>query len=161
MKIYKNLEKPKYNTDNKEANRLMATGVLMVPKALQDALQNDVPRIVSAACINAGVPVDVRKVAQSAPSRETIDRLVENLSVEAMIKINAIIKRNPHVYLQCDKANSDKKGAKSAMFPKLLCIFNPTSEEIVELLLDCDSAGGSSEEAVEGLVLPFERFKWW
>ena len=150
--ICRNLEQKRYDASNEEANRMLATAAVMLPKASQDALQSAVPLIVGAACVNAHIPVDVSKVAMSAPSQKTIDRLVENLSVDTMIKFNAMIKKNPHVYLLCDKANSEKKGAKIASFPKLLVLVDPDSGEIVELLLDCDSAGSSSAEAAKAIA---------
>ena len=95
--------------NNKDANRLMGTAALMVPKSSQDTLQSAAPLIVGAACVQAEIHVDIIMVAGSAPSRKNINRIIEGLSVDTMMKINAMLKRNPHIYLMCDKANSDKK----------------------------------------------------
>ena len=78
--------------DNKDANRLMGTAVLMVPKASQEALQSAGILIVGAAYVQAEIPVDVSKVAGSAPSQKNINRMVEGLSVDTLMKINATIK---------------------------------------------------------------------
>ena len=56
----------------------------------------------------------------------------------------------------CDKANSDRKGAKTATFPKLLSLYGPDTGEIVELFLDCDSAGNSSADAEKAIDHSFK-----
>ena len=88
----------------------MASATLMVPKASQDALQSAVPLIAAAICVNAKIPVDVTKVADSAPSRRTIDRMVGEAAVDVLLKINNTIRKNPKMYGVFDKANGDKKG---------------------------------------------------
>ena len=77
--------------DNKDANRLMGTAALMVPKSSQEALQSAAPLIVGAACVQAEIPVDISKVAGSAPSQKNINRMIEGLSVDTLMKINVMI----------------------------------------------------------------------
>ena len=57
------------------------------------------------------------------------------------------------IYLMCDKANSNKKGAMTATFPKLLSLYDPDAGEILKSFLDCNSAGNSSEELVRASII--------
>ena len=62
-----------------------------------------------------------------------------------------MIEQNPNVYIVCDKANSDKAGAKSATFPKMVALYDKEQENIYEFLVDCDAAGSSTEEGADGI----------
>ena len=72
-----------------------------------------------------------------------------------MLVNNRKIHWNPNVYLIANKANSDKKGARSATFPKMIAYTNPSSFVIEEFLLDCDSVGNFSKDASKGLKHAF------
>ena len=61
------------------------------------------------------------------------------------------LRRHPYVYLIVDKANSKKKGAKSATLPKKLVWYNEETMKIEEMLLDVDAAGESSKAVAKAI----------
>ena len=50
-----------------------------------------------------------------------------------------------------DKENIDKKGARSATFPKLLAYFCLKTHRLIEFIVDCDCAGNTSVEAANAI----------
>ena len=130
---------------------LIGTAIATAPQSSHDCISKITPMLIGGILHSAGAPIDVSKVSSGCPSRQTLHQIIQNVAVETLLVNNNKIHRNANIYLIADKANSDKKGARSATFPKMISYTNPSSFVIEEFLLDCDSAGNSSEDAAKAL----------
>ena len=75
---------------------------------------------VAGALADAEVDVSLEALQGCTPGRSTFNSIIDDTAADRLYDIIAKIRDNPHCYIIVDKANSDKAGAKSATFPKML-----------------------------------------
>ena len=109
-KIVSNLERGKYK-GTEEGNRLLGPAALIMPQTSQDSLQSATPLIVAAACVNAGIPINVEKVVRSCPLRTTYGALVKDTASEILLQMNATVKQNKRVFLSLRTRQTTKRKA--------------------------------------------------
>ena len=69
------------------------------------------------------------------------------------------IKANNNTYLIAYKENSEKKGLKSATFPKILSWADKHMYVIQDFFVDCDTAGNTSAHAAKGIKHSLDKFQ--
>ena len=154
--VKKNLTRRRYH-GTKKGRRLYGAAYSIAPNFSQDKLQTVGSLFLAGALVDAGLDVDITKVQGCTPGRATMNSIVADTAVDRLLDISTKIEENPCCYIICDKANSDKAGAKSATFPKMLAFVDKTSRTINEFLLDCDATGSSTEEAAEGILHSLDK----
>ena len=63
------------------------------------------------------------------------------------------------MFIIADKANRDKKGARSATFPKMLAWFDIKTHRVMKIVVDYDAAGSTSVNAATAIENPLQKFK--
>ena len=121
--VIKKLEQPQYQPTDR-GKQLYGTAIAFAPKASQLVLQTITPIIVASSIANSGLPVNLDKLFGSQPSMNTMPSIVADSASDEMQRAIVSIRQNPAVYVIADKANSKKKGATSASFPKMLAWTN-------------------------------------
>ena len=90
----------------------------------------------------------------------TMPSIVADYASDEMQRAILSIRQNPDVYVIADKANSEKKGATSASFPKMLAWTNKTTLLIETFLLDADSAGNDTKSAAKLSKNQLQNSSW-
>ena len=99
---------------------MIGSAVSIAPKTLRDVLQKVTPLLVAGVLESAGLPINLNNMPNICPSRNTYMELLKETATETMLVGMGKMKKSVHMYVIADKANSDKKGAVSATFPKLV-----------------------------------------
>lgn len=140
-----------------ECRQMMGSAAAIAPKASQDALQNVTPLLLGGILHNIGIPVDCNTLPNICPSRNSYKNMVKDVAKDTILCNISKMKKAVFIYLIADKANSDKRGGTEATFPKLFAFYNPEKNKVEEFLIDCDSAGNSSDEAARAIKHSLEK----
>ena len=152
------METKKYNP-SKLGKELLGKAISITPKASQNILQSAIPLIYSAFSADIGLDVSHQDICDMAPGRHAIKNLVAEQASLSYLRVIEILKKNPHIYLLADKANSDKKGAQSATLPKIMAFTNKETYTIQEFILDCDASGEDSTEVAKAIISSLNRLQ--
>ena len=149
-KVRKNLQRKRYK-GSKEGRRLYGNASALAPQLSHDKLQTVGALYVAGALADAGMDVNLKDVQGCLPGRCSMPAIIADTAVDCFLTVAARIEENPYVFITCDKANSEKAGAKSATFPKMLSFVERSTGEVYEFLLDCDACGSASENAAAAI----------
>ena len=117
-------------------NLLMGVSASLVPQSGYSGLATIIPFVVGSVLANVDIPVDIDKLVNSLPGRDTIQKLVTKNAVDTILLTREIITDNGHIFVSSDKGN--KKGNKS--LTKFICWYDRSSCKVKIFLLDVDCA---------------------
>ena len=95
---------------------MIGTDIAVVPQASREALQSTTISLNALFCSNAGISVNLSKVAESSPLMDTLINILQGVEIDTSIDIVKSMKMNNNNYVIADKANSDKKGSNQKHF---------------------------------------------
>ena len=134
-----------------------ARAAVMTRKSSINSIQTIEPLLQKAFCLDNGIKYPNKRVRSQACSASTYRRLIRKNTGLTIYQAVKLLKLNPFVYITCDKGSSEKKCQENSLFPKILTWFNPRTEEIEELMLDVDRAGGETECAADAIIHSLDR----
>ena len=151
-RLIKDLTRLRYKGSNL-GNRFFATAAAMVPQAGMSGVSTIAPMVVAAILHNAGIEISPASIVKSLPSNNAITNMVVNNAADTVILTRESIKRNPVVYISCDKGN--KKGNKN--LAKYLCWFCVRTERVKTFLLDVDCTDENSADIAKAMKHSLKR----
>ena len=130
VKLKRNIKQGTYR-GTERGDQLLGSAVSMIPNAGYDGFAAALPVAVAGVLENAGVSVS-SAIAGCLPSKDKVDDLVTERAVDSILLLREAIRKNPFVYLFCDKDN--KAGNKH--LAKYIAWYDEDDKQIRKYLLD-------------------------
>ena len=151
-RLMKQLTKPRY-VGNHVGDSIICFAASFVPQCGYYGLSSVIPFIIGSIFAYSNNPIDNDLLLNSQPSRDTIQRLVEQNVVDTILLTQESIRKIPYIYISFDKGN--KKGNKN--LTRYICWYDVDTKQVKTFLLDVCCTDESTDDIANTMARSLKR----